>query len=298
VTLATNDRVLIKNQASGGENGIYRVNASGAPTRTSDANTAAEYPKGFAVVVREGTANGGSVWLHTTTAAITLGTTALTFAEVGGGGGGGTLTVAEVDGTPSVSATTLQFPNGTLSDEGGGVARYHADTVLLDRQAVGAGGSASVTLTPGSGYHSLEIHGLIRGEASQSSVSLYVRFNADTGTNYDSLFQGMYSDGTRDDFGWDGGSAMEVGYVMADTAPAGAATHVTLKIPAYRNTTFHKGVTSHMGGREFAAAAGYRSDAGAGSWRNTAAVTSVTLLLATGDIAEGSEVLLFGKGAA
>jgi hypothetical protein len=85
---------------------------------------------------------------------------------------------------------------------------------------------------------------------------------------------------------------------MADTAPAGAATHVTLKIPAYRNTTFHKGVTSHMGGREFAAAAGYRSDAGAGSWRNTAAVTSVTLLLATGDIAEGSEVLLFGKGAA
>ena len=31
VTLATNDRILLKNQSTGSENGIYTVNASGAP---------------------------------------------------------------------------------------------------------------------------------------------------------------------------------------------------------------------------------------------------------------------------
>ena len=36
--------------------------------------------------------------------------------------GGGSLTVTEVDGSPSLTATTLRFPNGTVTDAGGGVA--------------------------------------------------------------------------------------------------------------------------------------------------------------------------------
>lgn len=36
------------------------------------------------------------------------------------------LTVREVDGTPSVSATAVEFPNGSLADQGGGVVRYTA----------------------------------------------------------------------------------------------------------------------------------------------------------------------------
>lgn len=39
ITLATGNRILIKNQASGAENGIYTVNASGVPTRATDADT-------------------------------------------------------------------------------------------------------------------------------------------------------------------------------------------------------------------------------------------------------------------
>lgn len=42
--------------------------------------------------------------------------------EMTDGGGGGSLTVTEVDGSPSVSATTLRFPNGTVTDAGGGIA--------------------------------------------------------------------------------------------------------------------------------------------------------------------------------
>src|SRR3954447_7874218 len=42
VTLATGDRILIKNQTTQTENGIYTVNASGAPTRATDADATSE----------------------------------------------------------------------------------------------------------------------------------------------------------------------------------------------------------------------------------------------------------------
>lgn len=81
VTLATNDRILIKNQASGAENGIYTVNASGAPTRSTDADVAAELV-GAACFVSEGTANADKIFFCTTNAPITLNTTPLVFSQV------------------------------------------------------------------------------------------------------------------------------------------------------------------------------------------------------------------------
>ena len=86
VTLATNDRILIKNQSSGDENGIYIVQATGAPSRSSDADTSAEVTSGLFCFVEEGTSNAKTGWLLTTTGTITLDTTALTFekfSEVG-----------------------------------------------------------------------------------------------------------------------------------------------------------------------------------------------------------------------
>jgi hypothetical protein len=56
VTLATGDRILIKNQSTATENGIYVVNASGAPTRAADANpVSSELEKGSYVLVTDGT---------------------------------------------------------------------------------------------------------------------------------------------------------------------------------------------------------------------------------------------------
>lgn len=78
VTLATGDRILLKNQTTASENGIYVVAASGAPSRASDADTGAELVNA-AVIVSEGTVNADTWWLCTTNAPITLGTTGLTF---------------------------------------------------------------------------------------------------------------------------------------------------------------------------------------------------------------------------
>ncbi len=68
VTLATGDRILIKNQTTGSENGLYTVNASGAPTRASDADASGEISKGAVTFVESGTTNGGQLWIATATA--------------------------------------------------------------------------------------------------------------------------------------------------------------------------------------------------------------------------------------
>lgn len=85
VTLATGDRVLVKDQSTGSQNGIYVVGAS--PARSVDYGSQAEV-LGSVVLVTNGTANADTIWMCTTNAAITVGSTALVFAQVGAGGGG------------------------------------------------------------------------------------------------------------------------------------------------------------------------------------------------------------------
>lgn len=78
VVLATGDRILLKNQTAGAENGIYVVAASGAPTRANDADSSDELVNAT-VKVSEGTINADTEWQCTTNATITVNTTALTW---------------------------------------------------------------------------------------------------------------------------------------------------------------------------------------------------------------------------
>jgi len=107
VTLATGDRVLVKNQSTGSQNGIYIVAASGAASRSTDCDTAAELTASFAVFVEEGTANADSGWTLTNDGAVTVGTTALTFTQFTGLG-----QVTAGDGL-SKTGNTLNVTAGT-----------------------------------------------------------------------------------------------------------------------------------------------------------------------------------------
>ena len=83
VTLTAGDRVLLKDQTTAAENGIYVFNgAASAMTRATDMNDAAEFD-GSAVFVYEGTQQG-SGWTETATVA-TVGTDAVTFSQFTGG---------------------------------------------------------------------------------------------------------------------------------------------------------------------------------------------------------------------
>lgn len=107
VSLVAGDRVLAKNQTAGAANGIYVV-AAGAWTRATDFDTGAE-ALGAATLVSEGTTQGNQVWLQTTDAPITLGTTALVFMQIGGGmlytgGNGISINGAAISVDPAVVA--------------------------------------------------------------------------------------------------------------------------------------------------------------------------------------------------
>lgn len=60
-TLVTGDRLLLKNQTTGAENGVYTVNASGAPTRTTVWGVGQDVV-GYSVRVINGTVNANTVW--------------------------------------------------------------------------------------------------------------------------------------------------------------------------------------------------------------------------------------------
>lgn len=86
VALAANDRILVKDQGTGNQNGIYVVTtlgtgANGTWTRATDADGVGEMTPGMLLVVEEGTTQADSVWELATDGAITIGTTALVFSR-------------------------------------------------------------------------------------------------------------------------------------------------------------------------------------------------------------------------
>jgi hypothetical protein len=79
--LTSASRILVKNQSTGSQNGIY-VTAAGAWTRSTDADVSAEVTSGMAVSVTEGTLYDNTLWLLSTNDPITLNTTSLTFIQL------------------------------------------------------------------------------------------------------------------------------------------------------------------------------------------------------------------------
>lgn len=78
IALVVGNRVLVKDQTSGEDNGLYVVQ-SGAWTRTRDADSSTKVTSGMRLYVESGTINGQNNFILTTLDPITLGTTALTF---------------------------------------------------------------------------------------------------------------------------------------------------------------------------------------------------------------------------
>ena len=89
VTLVAGDRVLVKNQGTASENGIYVAVASGAASRSSDANGTAdtgELTSGTFTFVEAGTVNFDSGFVISTDGTITVGTTGITWTQFSGAG--------------------------------------------------------------------------------------------------------------------------------------------------------------------------------------------------------------------
>jgi hypothetical protein len=129
VSVIAGDRVLVKNQTTGSQNGIYVV-ASGSWTRANDADTSAKVKGGMAVRVLEGTTQGSTCWMLTTTGAITLGSTSLTFTQLD----------APADNS------TLEFASKTIRIKDGGVTDAKiGNRTITDTTAQTGGAAATLT---------------------------------------------------------------------------------------------------------------------------------------------------------
>jgi hypothetical protein len=124
VAVIAGNRVLVKNQSTASQNGIY-VAAAGAWSRATDADTDAEVTSGLFTFVEEGTANANSGYILQTENPITVGTTALAFVQFSGAGQitagealtktGNTLDVAVDGSTIEVSADALRVKDAGIT---------------------------------------------------------------------------------------------------------------------------------------------------------------------------------------
>lgn len=132
VSVVASDRVLVKDQSTASQNGIY-VASAGAWSRAPDSDTAGEI-QGAAVYVKGGTVNGGGRYVNNTTGTITLGSTALTFVQFAGGttysaGAGLTLTGATFD---VGAGTGITVGSDTVAVDTAVVARWKVGTITGD----------------------------------------------------------------------------------------------------------------------------------------------------------------------
>jgi hypothetical protein len=145
VTLATGDRVLVKNQSTASENGIYVVGSS--PARADDANSAGDLTGGSFVWVEEGTANADTAYVITTDGTITIGTTGITWAlfgragELAAGDGltktGGTLAVDSSVARLTGATFTGKVEAGHASDPAFKVSTGHGSGAAFDANSEG-----------------------------------------------------------------------------------------------------------------------------------------------------------------
>jgi hypothetical protein len=156
VALATNDRVLVWQQTTGLQNGVYVVTTVGSGstnwvlTRSSDANTSSEGDPnslggGDYFFVTSGTTQGFFAFICTNTSAITFGTTDITFNEFS--------QVPVYTGTApvNVSGNVISL-SGTVAATNGGTGTA---TVATGDLLYGSGTNTWGKLAAGAGYKSL-----------------------------------------------------------------------------------------------------------------------------------------------
>ena len=132
VTLVSGDRVLVKNQSTATENGLYLAvgSGAGAASRDPEHDSIAELSGGM-VVVNQGSVNNDKIFLCTTDSSGSLGSTNITYTTItpqnvgtvtsiatGTGIDGGTITSSgtiSIDNTVATLAGTQTFTNKTIT---------------------------------------------------------------------------------------------------------------------------------------------------------------------------------------
>lgn len=129
-------RILVKNQSSALQNGIYDT-AAGAWSRSTDSNTAVEL-EGAAVTVQQGTTQANTSWVQTTDN-ITLETSAIVWNQLG-------TSVQDADAT--TKGVARLYPSTSLGSNTDGAPTQNATKVYADAKVADAINNGTTTVAP------------------------------------------------------------------------------------------------------------------------------------------------------
>ncbi len=166
ISVVAANRVLVKDQSTASENGIYLCSAS-SWTRTTDANTWDELVAAF-TFVESGTTQANNGYISTITAGGTLGSTSVTFAQFSGAG-------------QVIAGTGMSKTGNTLNVNTASSARIvvGADEIDLATSGVTPGTYQSVTF---------DAYGRATAGTNPTTIAGYNISNAYTKTEIDSIF--------------------------------------------------------------------------------------------------------------
>lgn len=180
----------------------------------------------------------------------------------------------------AAQATGMKWANGAM--------------VQLSKSVLG-GASANIDITAISGsYDHLRLIAYVRGDTAAASTTCILRFNGDSGANYD--FQRNSASAAAaaisEAFGQ---TSIECTPTMpANTATANVFSMIMLDIPFYALTANNKLVHVKHISKIGVATTNLREGGVAGFWRSSAAITQITLIPGAGNFAAGSGYSLWG----
>lgn len=129
-TLVTGDHILIKNQSTASENGLYIVQATGAPQRSPDGTTG-NLTTNTTVRINNGSVNNETAWTLSTDGTITVGTTNQSW-------------VRSDSGTPYSAGNGISLASNTFSANLGAGLTFSGSQIVVDTNSVARRYTASI----------------------------------------------------------------------------------------------------------------------------------------------------------
>lgn len=313
ITISSGDRMLLINQSTASQNGIWIFNGSSSPlTRPTDfasGSTLFAY-RNVIVFTTNGATAGGTFYRLSTPSAITIDTTSQSWTQTplyvgtavgtlpavnqgtmtGDGGAGGASGAVPA---PAVGdAVHAFFGDGTY----GGAARKLVDLTVLGADAA----NIDLTSIPAT-YKMLILEMELRSDRAATTDNAYIRLNNDS-TAADYYSYSIHENGTTPTFNVTERLAVTATGIECNlslpgtTAPANEYGYFRILIYNYASVANNRKVDVYTIMRSGTATGNLRQIRTAGWWLNTAAaVNRITVLPVTGaNFKAGSTYMLYG----